>query len=76
MRDNTGRYGMDFSKPPKQEPGESPQAYGQRLKDWQRKRSMSGDRQGTGKPRPANAPPPKKKESATGWAAKIVEALK
>ena len=64
-----GRYNEDFSTAPSQNAGESAQAYGARLKEWQRRRSMSGSK------KPAT-PPAKKKESAGGWAGKIVDALK
>ena len=72
MKDNSGRYGEDFSKPPTKGANESPQAYQQRLKEWQRRRSMSGSAGGNKKPAAA----PEKKESAGGWADRVVSALK
>lgn len=68
MKDNSGRYGEDFSKAPTQKPGESAQAYGMRLKEWQRKRSMSGS--AAKKPTPQ-----KKKEPAGGWVDKLLRGL-
>src|SRR3546814_1812909 len=44
---NRGRYGQDFSAPPKQGENESRADYNQRLKEWQRRRSMSGGKAGT-----------------------------
>src|SRR3546814_17042775 len=44
---NRGRYGQDFSAPPKQGENESRAYYNQRLKEWQRRRSMSGGKAGT-----------------------------
>src|SRR3546814_20372793 len=44
---NRGRYGQDFSAPPKQGENESRADYNQRLKEWQRRRSMSGGKEGT-----------------------------
>lgn len=61
---NKGKYGEDFSKAPTQNAGESNQAYAARLKDWQRRRSMSGSASGTRKP--AAAPAQKKKASPSG----------
>src|SRR3546814_4824921 len=39
---NRGRYGQDFSAPPKQGENETRADYNQRLKEWQRRRSMRG----------------------------------
>lgn len=73
MQNNNGRYGEDLSKPPAQKSGESRDAYMQRLKDWQRKRSMSGNAAGTKKPaKPADS----KKAAPSGWADKLVRGLR
>lgn len=73
MKDNSGRYGEDFSKPPAKQPNESPQAYQQRLKEWQRRRSMSGSKVQTGK---KDSAPAKKKESSGGYLDKLLRGLK
>lgn len=70
---NSGRYGEDLSRPPDQRSGESREAYLLRLKEWQRKRSMSGSKAGTRKKE--SQPEPKKKESAGGWMGKVTRAL-
>lgn len=71
MKDNSGRYGEDFSKAPTQNAGESAAAYAARLKEWQRKRSMAGSAM-TKK----SATTTKKKESSGSWMDKVVKALK
>lgn len=70
---NKGRYGEDFSKAPTQAAGESAQAYAARLKEWQRRRSMSGSAMTTGK---KTATTTKKKESSGSWMDKVVRGLK
>lgn len=72
MKDNSGRYGEDFSKPPTKGANESPQAYQQRLKEWQRRRSMSGNKAGTAK---KSTPAPKKKEGSGGYLDRILRGL-
>src|SRR3546814_15487280 len=57
---NRGRYGQDFSAPPKQGENESRADYNQRLKEWQRRRSMSG-----GKAWTQTKTQPKSKTAAT-----------
>ena len=70
---NTGRYGEDFSRAPSQGPNESSQAYQQRLKEWQRRRSMSGNKAGTAK---KSTPAPKKKEGSGGYLDRVLRGLK
>src|SRR3546814_6176589 len=63
---NRGRYGQDFSAPPKQGENESRADYNQRLKEWQRRRSMSGGKAGTqttAQPKSKPAAKSQKKES-------------
>lgn len=72
---NKGRYGEDFSKAPTQNPGESAAAYGARLKEWQRKRSMSGSRAGT-QTKSSTTTTTKKKDSSGNFVTKILDALK
>ncbi len=72
---NKGKYNEDFSKAPTQNAGESAQAYGQRLKDWQRRRSMNGSKAPTAKPKPATTQK-KPTGGAFGWADKVIDALK
>ena len=73
MKDNSGRYGEDFSKPPTKGANESPQAYQQRLREWQRRRSMSGSKMPIGK---KDSTPAKKKESSGGYLDKLLRGLK
>src|SRR3546814_1011008 len=66
---NRGRYGQDFSAPPKQGENESRADYNQRLKEWQRRRSMSGGKAGTqttAQPKSKPAAKSQKKESPGG----------
>src|SRR3546814_3784396 len=75
---NRGRYGQDFSAPPKQGENESRADYNQRLKEWQRRRSMSGGKAGTqttAQPKSKPAAKSQKKESPGGWMGKVVRAL-
>src|SRR3546814_18830345 len=72
---NRGRYGQDFSAPPKQGENESRADYNQRLKEWQRRRSMSGGKAGTqttAQPKSKPAAKSQKKESPGGWMGKVV----
>lgn len=71
---NKGKYGEDFSKAPTKAAGESPAAYAARLKDWQRRRSMSGSSMTTAKK--STATTTKIKESSGSWMDKVVKALK
>src|SRR3546814_8090615 len=76
---NRGRYGQDFSAPPKQGENESRADYNQRLKEWQRRRSMSGGKAGTqttAQPKSKPAAKSQKKESPGGWMGKVVRALR
>src|SRR3546814_3116808 len=75
---NRGRYGQDLSAPPKQGENESRADYNQRLKEWQRRRSMSGGKAGTqttAQPKSKPAAKSQKKESPGGWMGKVVRAL-
>src|SRR3546814_18662153 len=76
---NRGRYGQDFSAPPKQGENESRADYNQRLKEWQRRRSMSGGKAGTqttAQPKRKPAAKTTNKESHGGWMGKGVRALR
>ena len=68
-----GRYNEDFSTAPSQNNGESAQAYAARLKEWQRRRSMSGSAMTTGK---KSATTTKTKDSSGNFVTKILDALK
>src|SRR3546814_13501730 len=75
---NRGRYGQDFSAPPKQGENESRADYNRRLKEWQRRRSMSGGKAGTqttAQPKSKPAAKSQKKESPGGWLGKVVRAV-
>lgn len=76
---NNGKYGENLDAIPTQGKGESRDAYNQRLKDWQRKRSRGGS-----KPGGAAKAPEKRLPRATelplhsnpgGWMDKVVTAL-
>src|SRR3546814_9838635 len=72
---NRGRYGQYFSAPPKQGENESRADYNQRLKEWQRRRSMSGGKAGTqatAQPKSKPAAKSQKKESPGGWMGKEI----
>jgi len=71
---NQGKYGEDFSRAPTQGKNESRAAYNQRLKDWQRRRSMSGSRQQRDSkvPRSADIKTP---QNPDGWMGKVIRAL-
>src|SRR3546814_18724602 len=67
---NRGRYGQDFSAPPKQGENESRADYNRRLKEWQRRRSMSGGKAGnqtTAQPKSKQEAKRQKKETPGGW---------
>lgn len=69
---NRGRYGEDFSRAPSQGANESREAYNQRLKEWQRRRSAGGNKAGTAK----KAAPTKKKESSGNYLDRLLKGLK
>src|SRR3546814_15568332 len=72
---NRGRYGQDFSAPPKQGENESRADYNPRLKEWQRRRSMRGGKAGTQtttQPKSKPAAKSQKKESRGGWMGKAI----
>src|SRR3546814_16453207 len=76
---NRGRYGQDFSAPPKQGENESRADYNQRWKEWQRRRSMSGGKAGTqttAEPKSQQAATSTQKKSPGGRRGKDVRALR
>lgn len=73
MKNNSGRYGEDFSKAPTQNAGESAAAYAARLKEWQRRRSMAGSSMTK---KSSTSTTTKKQESSGSWMDKVVKALK
>lgn len=77
-RDNSGRYGQNLTEAPTQGKNESRDAYLARLKEWQRRRSMSGSKGGTKKvdssvPKSADVSSP---QNPKGWMGKVIRALK